>query len=212
MKKICLTRLSHPILGTADRDWNLLLWSLTLFLFLTLSCKKSNLSKPSLPPITQEGKNTFGCKISNQVWVPYFPCNDIYFGGMEMSYNTTPVDIAHALPIRFGLGVGNVEGGGTFIDFGPKVSNFVLKDTGNIIDSLSIDLIGHPSGTIYYNYIGRGFPHYVQITKLDTANKIVSGIFSFTLYSGPDLNHSDSITITEGRFDIQIRQYFRCSN
>ncbi len=42
---------------------------LFLFLFCSLGCKKSK-SDDGLPPLTFEGKNTLGCKINGQPWVP----------------------------------------------------------------------------------------------------------------------------------------------
>lgn len=48
-----------------------------------------------------------------------------------------------------------------------------------------------------------------EITKLDTINKIVSGIFSFTLYKGGA--NLDSVTITEGRFDVKLGDVCKCN-
>lgn len=45
---------------------------LLVFLFLSLqvaACKKDS-SKNTLPPITQDGKNTFGCYVDGQLWLP----------------------------------------------------------------------------------------------------------------------------------------------
>ena len=39
-----------------------------------------------------------------------------------------------------------------------------------------------------------------EVTKFDTTNQIVSGIFDFTLYQ----SSGDSIRITEGRFDLKF--------
>ncbi|HUZ58957.1 MAG TPA: hypothetical protein VMU83_09260, partial [Hanamia sp.] len=47
---------------------------LHLFFFFALAAKK-NLPPNVLPPITQTGANTFGCKINGVVWVPYFQCS-----------------------------------------------------------------------------------------------------------------------------------------
>ncbi len=52
----------------------------------------------------------------------------------------------------------------------------------------------------------------MQITKLDTVNKIFSGIFSFTLYGGaPNTNFFDSVVITKGVFDFQIGSWENCT-
>ena len=58
-----------------------------VFLFCT-SCKKT--SPPTvLPPITQNGANTFGCKINGQVWVPYYPCD--LGQSIELEYSIGPI-------------------------------------------------------------------------------------------------------------------------
>jgi hypothetical protein len=38
---------------------------------LLASCELLNIKpKPKLPPITSEGKNTFGCRVNGKVWLP----------------------------------------------------------------------------------------------------------------------------------------------
>ena len=54
----------------------------------------------TLPPITQEGKNTFGCKVDGEVWVPYYkcggtgnPCGELIVDILRLSQNQVPVEI-----------------------------------------------------------------------------------------------------------------------
>ena len=37
-------------------------------------CKKDPTSNAKLPPATQEGRNTVGFMIDDEVWVPYYKC------------------------------------------------------------------------------------------------------------------------------------------
>jgi hypothetical protein len=78
-----------------------------------------------------------------------------------------------------------------------------ISHTGNIFDSLEITFSkGFCCDT--YSAIPNYSPGSVNVTKLDTANKIMSGTFSFNLYTyiGQDL---DSVVITDGRFDLKFQ-------
>src|ERR1700730_7257280 len=86
-----------------------------LILVCGAKCKKS-MPSLTLPPITQEGKNTFGCKINGQIWIPYFPCKDIVAGTTELSYLIEPWYIASDLPIFFSLTAGTNANGSSFFD------------------------------------------------------------------------------------------------
>lgn len=178
-----------------------------VFLFCT-SCKKTSPSNV-LPPITQTGANTFGCKINGQVWVPYDPCMVTWWAGTaELAYNIYP---AYSTQLRFSLeaaksenpysGIFNIEPAFLRSD----TTGSYIYGTGNVADSMAMTFLTDAGDyTAYY-----GNPNDIfQITKLDTVNKIISGIFSFTLYK----SFSDSLVVTDGRFDLQIGQYSHCSN
>jgi len=51
----------------------LLLSIIILSTILAVSCQQEEIAPPELPPITQEGANTFGCLINGEVWLPYTP-------------------------------------------------------------------------------------------------------------------------------------------
>ena len=46
-----------------------ILVSVAIILSLASSCKKEKMPD-ALPPITTEGKGTFGCKINGEIWIP----------------------------------------------------------------------------------------------------------------------------------------------
>jgi hypothetical protein len=191
-----------------------------LILFTDLKCVKSNLSAPdTLPPITQQGLNTFGCLVNGKVWVPFYPCDLAGPDAVALSYDITPLYTYAALPILFSMMIGNASGDHSYFNIR---QNYSLSDhiygPGNIIDSILISYVGSP-GVIYYpynyNYPGQAFPRYFQITKLDTVNKIVSGIFAFTLYAPVGAGRQfqlDSLVISQGRFDLQFGRFLNCSH
>jgi hypothetical protein len=82
-----------------------------------------------------------------------------------------------------------------------------------VIDSIKIVYSTAPFNMYQnYYYAGNTSPRYFNITKLDTLNKIISGVFAFTLYGQNGLGGTDSVVITDGRFDFTIGSYSRCSN
>ncbi len=187
-----------------------------LSLFGMTQCKKSGGSSgPVLPPITQTGANTFGCMVNGQVWLPHWPCSLFGAGSVQLDYDIEPSSPGAALPLFFSLHAGNIANGNIFFLIG---QNSTLSDhiygVGNIIDSIELEFFGMP-GFQYLDANQPGAtPHYFQITKLDAINKIVSGIFAFTLYARDSPNaqpHLDSVVVTDGRFDLRIGQWSECS-
>lgn len=174
-------------------------------------CKKQS-HPPELPPITQEGLNTFGCKINGEVWVPYYPCSIYSTGTPEISYGFPSVSNLSALPIYFGIAVGNTRNDHTSFSITLRSNNSYIYSGGNIIDSLIIHFSGNSTKN-YYTSKGMSTPSFFQITKLDTLHKIISGVFSFTMYTNsPTAAGRDSIVVSDGRFDLQlIPVFFRCT-
>ena len=187
-----------------------------LLVFILLSgfphCKKSQ--RFFLPPISDQGKNSFGCLVNGQIWVPFYPCNT-WSGTSQIVYYFQQKDSSSILPLVFFLKAANSTGGGSSWDFasGSRQADHIYGP-GNIIDSLDITYWS-TNGELYRNtnfFPGSSSPRYMQITKLDTVNKIFSGIFAFTLYGGtPNSNFFDSVIVTEGRFDLKIGAWSTCT-
>ncbi|HLX90848.1 MAG TPA: hypothetical protein VKR32_04160 [Puia sp.] len=189
-----------------------------LLSMILVTCSKSG-TAPVLPPITQTGANTFGCKINGQVWVPNFPCYYASTGGTQLAYNISSVDSGSVLPIYFAILAGNFNGykyGQSYFKiYCNNISGPVayLRGLGNVADSLYLEF----DATIdangdFLQYGPAGNSAVFQITKLDTVNGIVSGIFNFNVYASGINGGVDSLSITEGRFDLRIGQYDYCSN
>ena len=188
---------------------------LVLLAFFVITCKKS--MPPSLPPITETGANTFGCKINGQVWVPYYPCADIGTGGVQLEYNIAPLDSNSILPLKFSMAAGNYNQ----YKFGPSFFNFIQASAGGITAPGDIKeslLISFNATIDADNHVqdygqGRSPANYFRITRIDTVKGIVSGIFQLTMLSFlTPSNVEDSISVTDGRFDVRIANYQYCSN
>ena len=156
-----------------------------LLFFAGCDCNKSG-SNPVdvLPPITQTGANTFGCKINGHVWVPHFRCASFANPCGELRYTITPVNSINDLPIFFALIAGNDKQTQSSITITPRWIYSFITGIGNFADSLEINYSGsnysqYPSDGIYskYNFLGsRVLNNDFTIAKLDTINKIVSGV------------------------------------
>jgi len=162
---------------------------LILLLITLFSCKKEQKSLPTeLPPLTTEGKNTFGCLIENEIYVPE----------IRRTALTTPIYINefpkypnYCFTVTTTRLVNNNDNV-MDAEVGFKIS--IVKDTGeyNIIYS-----------TIKYNnkyYQSDSLNNgKLKIIKLDTINKIISGTFYIKALS----EDSNIINITNGRFDLK---------
>jgi hypothetical protein len=167
---------------------------LLLLLVANIQCKKSAPPPNILPPVTQEGKNTFGCKVNGEVWTPYSTCN-VFYGRRckELGFEVRQSDSLHKLPISFNLGTASDTDSSSFLMYTPATN---ITQTGNVIDS--VVLLFFKSGSQFYHYPPSYTSGAVNVTKLDTVNHIMSGTFSFTLYN----SNGDSAVVTDGRFDL----------
>ena len=146
--------------------------------------------------------------------MPYWRCFNLVAGATELSYYIQPIYSTNSLPILISVTAGNSTDGESFFNFlqNPSYSDHIYG-TGNIVDSVLINYVAG-AGTVYTNYQiypGQNSPRYLQISKLDTVNKILSGTFAFTRYGVIGMNTLDSVVVTEGRFDLQFGNYSRCS-
>jgi hypothetical protein len=167
------------------------------------ACTSTN-PEPSLPPETQEGRNTFGCLINGKVWIPDF-------GGAGDIYNT-PLTIAKYDPFRqgqFSIGAKNYSNYNndhdklSFLIWGTPIS-------GQTYEFKSLD-------TLYFNQVKIDFSRAkanpvcsdskeviffkgkLYISKFDLTKRIAAGTFEFMLKSK---NCTDTLKVTQGRFDM----------
>jgi len=163
------------------------------------ACKKEKID--TLPPITQEGANTFGCVINGKIYLPKGfeqnkPCFDMI---VDPSFNDGSIDIRvfskeGDTNTRLNFGSDSISNTGLFwvgskADFGYSIYSKRLSD--NICETPYS--YGEPSSK-------KGF---IKITRYDLTNRIISGEFEFH-FVNPNCGIGDTIHITQGRFDKKI--------
>lgn len=174
--------------------------SLTAILVLILTsssnCKKAGLLGDKLPAATQEGKNTCGFLLNGEVWLPK---GDNGFPNLSCDYDETFM-------------------GGAFNVTGYRYENGANNSTNFGVASDSIQTTGmyklnlRKTRTRYgvycnlvtlccYQWTDTIPNHnaFLNITKLDKVNRIVSGTFEFALTT----SGCDTVRITQGRFDMK---------
>jgi hypothetical protein len=195
------------------------LFSAIFLLLVFLPQCKDKLPEPrpfveTMPPATQEGKNTFGCYVNGELWVPRMNVENPnpYSPGRKpwASYNFDRNGGTFSVGARrynddknirqfIGISINkDFKGVGEY----QLNSNLRMRDDGGI--GRLIDYIADVEFTTDSILTGK-----LIITKLDTSAGIISGLFSFSAkgrYRGPDPDHPrhcDTIHVTDGRFDIR---------
>ncbi len=157
-------------------------------IYISLSCQKEK-----LPKLTQEGKNTFGCKIDGKNWVPNggggFSGIDPVNGGFFRDINTIYIR-AYDKEESVQLYLLNVFSAGEY----PLNFNTLPKP-----DNLDPESYGlYENATSRYittsEHTGK-----VTISNRDTVNKIISGTFEFTAVN----SNGKTVKVTKGRFDVR---------
>jgi hypothetical protein len=189
-KSRCWTGLAHCI--ATLRPFGFLL----LLLVTNPQCKKSSPPPNVLPPMTQEGKNTFGCKVNGEVWTPYFECTVLTGSCKELGFGVYHNASMTKLPVYFTLSVRRVTRDTLFTSFDMYTDGEQINNTGNVIDSVFV--IYTKGTTQFSNLLPNHKSGTFNVTKLDTVGNILSGTFSFTLH---DIS-GDSVIVTDGRFDM----------
>lgn len=163
---------------------------------LSLSC-----SKDRLPEVTQEGKNTFGCKINGKNWVPHgggaFSGVDPVYGDYlaTYSFNTTSNNVfirAYDGKANINIYLRSVEKPGLY----PLINNTL--DLNNQRNPYNYGYFQSEDGSEYLTntqYNGE-----VNIVRADTIHKIISGTFNFTAFNK---STGKIVKVTDGRFDVK---------
>jgi hypothetical protein len=163
--------------------------SFYLLFSLCFSCKDED--DLDLPPLTTEGKMTFGCKIDGKKFLPGG------IGGAVISETD-------------GRGWGHISGSNSktlnYVDIIFNRPGFPLKE--NIRYECDQEKI-HCACVSYdenneCDYRGLPVSGGVVFTKIDSAMRIASGTFEFTVYSS---SCDRTAKVTEGRFDVKFSNY-----
>ena len=170
----------------------LLLLALSFTLFTGMKCKKENNSvNNQLPPITQEGKNTFGFLLNGEVWLPKAP---ILKSKLDLSYDPNYLNgsfgifanryISSSDKMELTIGATGINKIGKY-QFSTATKNIIYRET---------------ESNCYY-YDDTNISGSITIIKLDlTGRGIISGTFEFKL----EKDGCPTINATKGRFDLPI--------
>jgi len=167
---------------------------ISVALIVFFGCGKDQVAQGlALPPITDTGANTFGCKINGNIWTPY---HEIGFPlPLSSDYGYDRFSFMKIFSI-------NARNGRMFQKSWIELSVGNVKDTGiYFINNTSI-----PVSMTYYDevkdYNSYGADNYVRFTRFDTIKKIFSGTFLFSVRSDTSGNPNTKFRITEGQFDV----------
>jgi len=168
---------------------------LTLIIFVLISaCKKSS-PPTSLPSITQEGKNTFGCLINGKVFTPKKRFNS--YDNLRANYST--IDRG-----TFNMSAPRSDGvNGEAVFFRSKGLMLAEGQTYKLGgDGINGVMFASYLKTVNFNstrYDSKDdISGEIIITKL--TSKIISGTFSFDAVSSDGVK----VEIREGRFDLTL--------
>ena len=202
MKKKAVLFLIQFLSGLNKRSKKGIIGSLLFAaVLLQINCKKST-PLETLPPITQEGKNTFGCKIDNEIWLPNNKCDFFTSPCSAIQVTVLRPNNTAQLPVGINFSMGRkINSESSYFQFSTKfvgnTTNNYISKPGNIFDSLEIQYI---TGNILIYQSSSLKPGVVEIIKLDTEHQIIAGTFAFTLFS----SRGDSIVVKDGRFDLKF--------
>jgi len=171
----------------------LVLFAATLF----SGCKKDKV-EDYLPPATQIGANTFGCKINGKVFVPKG------FDGTGMPNPHTQYDyLLNGQPYLSIEANRYLEdsngGGGISITFWDIIQPGYYDVSSKFRFSFGWPIVTGNCGMSIIDSNLQVFGGGV-ITKLDIPNHIVSGTFDFKAIKP----NCDTVFVTDGRFDIRF--------
>jgi hypothetical protein len=171
-----------------------------LFFVSFISCKKN---VDELPAASQSGANIFGCRIDGNIWVPQK--NPIFPGASILESRQLPDKDLYINARNFASSPNETE-----------FEIFIKNMTGPGTYTFNTTLAGPNTAASYVYYVKRNvnpqnewmttasYTGTVTITAYSgTAPRFVSGTFqsqAINLYNAPQ-----PMTITEGRFDVQIQ-------
>ncbi len=197
------------------------LLSIICFVFLVLGCKKDPVSPPvdnidlhkytGLPDATQSGLNTMGCLINGKPWVAdvdgfvlFESQKPVYCTYGELrpkiaSYDSLLFSTLFNQSLNWREDKARYDIQNSFVlQLKPirKVGTYELKDMYQNKFEYWFDSIGLQNKIYIIDTLK---PQYFEITKLDTIQNIISGVFDLKMKRISDSN--DTIQITNGRFD-----------
>ncbi len=179
----------------------------SFFLLLSISCGDPVPEpEPTLPPITNEGKNTIGFLLNGKVWLPEVPFPDlsgtVYLGcGLSRSTNTLVIHTSRYISIRDGVNPARDSVYQVLFISTDKIDRIGIYKIEDYRDAF-IDHHSLCSPSDYYDMDTNYLPH-LNITHLDLSRQIISGLFEFNLINSSSICN-DTISVRDGRFDLKF--------
>jgi len=169
----------------------------SLMAFALITCCKDKPDPDPLPPLTHEGKNTFGCYIDGEPFVAKVKFT--VGGGTAVSANFNESTKYLILQGSHEYEGGAIESIGFSVYVTQGVANYVMKVNTTNKEGYTYGV----ATTIYYHDMDNKGT--VNITFLDTDKNIISGRFEMTLINPAYTNNPNKPTmvITDGRFDVK---------
>lgn len=190
------------------------LLSFLVFLLLSTACRRENIAvKDALPPITQEGLNTFGCKINGEVLVPKDGKGSLFVGGAKglrsalavvseekKYYYIQAVNAEYIGGDYIFLYLPNLKSAGRYV-LGNSIGS-TLWENNSPNHAIVTSYDEFDNGESYLSFENGGS---IVVDRYDTINFIISGTFQFRAIKESD-PFSDTLSVTEGRFDINWKK------
>lgn len=188
--------------------------------FLLGACELFSEPSPGLPPKTQTGENTFGCKVNGKLWLPYAERSFAQSGPLkwELGNNTFSLkpynekDYFQGILVSLRPGESIQEGKTYFYDVNdsvryhtPDSTNYYLSWGGVVTKECNYGL---PTHGVSYSEGWIKITKYAPLAKESNIG-IIAGEFEYKTYPNRSLQFEacDTLTqpihVTEGRFDIQ---------
>ncbi len=158
------------------------------------SCSLFPEPDPTLPPITQNGAETFGCLVNGKVFVPkgnskYPAVVKIYNGWLNIF--ATRIS-GNEIGDQIGISIADVDKTGDYYFTEKKLFRYFGQNCTAGLDDIPIN------GKVVITKFERGEDKTNNLKWL-----IVSGTFEGTIL--PSTKCSDTIKITQGRFDLKLQ-------
>jgi hypothetical protein len=166
-----------------------------------VACKKDKTINEidKLPAVTQIGAKTFGCLINGVAFIPDNGCSYLCTPAFNPSYENSNGGLfaikatlnTGGLDKSLNIGIDTCIGVGKYIFSTNKLNRRVaFNDYKTGADCITI--FSSDNGTVTNGFM--------DITKFDLSNGIISGTFEFTLSK----NACETKTISNGRFDAKF--------
>lgn len=185
-----------------------LLFLATVFKFNCTGCEEPKpKSEDVLPPITMEGKNTFGCKVNGKIWVRHGMLNCDWYLHKEIpalngSFKVVSDNYEETINIShrgiWSVGQYSLDSSMSIVGGAPY---YFANATASIYNNLNERIFYRvtPSVLNEFKIPGKGT---LNILRLDSITRIISGTFEFTAKNERD--STELLIVTDGRFDVKF--------